>query len=325
MLFSPFLRERVCVKECFAFCDELIHLHFWAKPAEFVDAYERMAARLNKLLPEVPVPSLANPPWAMISLDMRNGLIPWVTPGFGEFLRILLLANDGRFEGAFGDELPIAFILHGGPGDSKETAFRLATPSGAVRASAEYWLVRTYLPRAEQRLHANLTPETDGRTFNMHRYLDQHGVEKYIYFDTTRSLGREKEDFLECLRELSDKDWFGSCRAGRRGVEVGACSSERREKYEGNAGEQPAHRGEAEIVTRQTSGDSIGQTTAQKIISICRRIGRALLKTAGNWILIMGLKTNCQAVLARLLLSFRMELRSIGETVSARKRPDLRG
>ena len=104
----------------------------------------------------------------------------------------------------------------GGPGDSKETAFRLATPSGTVRASAEYWLVRTYLPRAEQRLHTCLAPDADGRTFNMHRYLDQHGAEKYIYFDTTRSLGREKEDFLECLQELSGRDWFGCCRAGQR-------------------------------------------------------------------------------------------------------------
>jgi hypothetical protein len=212
ILFSPFLREQVCVKECLSCCDELIRLHFFGRPARFVAEYERMAERLNKLLPERPMPSLANPPWAMISLDLRNGLIPWVTPGFGEFLRILLSADRGC-EGAFGEELPIAFVLHGGPGDSKETAFRLATPSGAVRASAEYWLVRTYLPRAEQRLHANLTPETDGRTFNMHRYLDQHGAEKYIYFDTTRSLGREREDFLECLQELSGRDWFGCFRA----------------------------------------------------------------------------------------------------------------
>jgi hypothetical protein len=213
ILFSPFLRERVCVRECLACCDELIRLHSFGKPAQFVAEYERMAERLNKLLPEMPTPSLANPPWAMISLDLRNGLIPWVTPGFGEFLRILLLSTDRGFEGAFGDELPIAFVLHGGPGDSKETAFRLATPSGTVRASAEYWLVRTYLPRAEQRLYATLTPEPDGRTFNMHRYLDQRGAEKYIYFDTTRSLSREKEDFLECLQELSGRDWFGSFRA----------------------------------------------------------------------------------------------------------------
>ena len=114
MLFSPSLREQVCVKECLDYCDELIHLHFFAKPAEFVAEYERMLGRLNKQLPEMPMPSLANPPWAMISLDLRNGLIPWVTPGFGEFLRILLLSSDGRFEGAFGDELPIAFVLHGG-------------------------------------------------------------------------------------------------------------------------------------------------------------------------------------------------------------------
>ena len=129
--------------------------------------------------------------------------------------------------------------------------------------------MRTCLPRAEQRLYTSLSPETDGRTFNMHRYIDQHGVERYVYFDTTRSLGREKEDFLECLRERSDKDWFGSCRAVKRGVEVGAGSSERREKSEDNAGEQRAHQGEAE----RTSSDPIGQTTAQKFISTCWRIG----------------------------------------------------
>ena len=32
--------------------------------------------------------------------------------------------------------------------------------------------------------------------------LTSMALEKYIYFDTTRSLGREKEDFLECLQEL---------------------------------------------------------------------------------------------------------------------------
>ena len=68
MLFSPSLREQVCVKECLDYCDELIHLHFFAKPAEFVAEYERMLGRLNKQLPEMPMPSLANPPWAMISL-----------------------------------------------------------------------------------------------------------------------------------------------------------------------------------------------------------------------------------------------------------------
>jgi hypothetical protein len=215
MLFSPSLREQICVRECLACCDRLIDLHFFAKqPAKFVAEYERIVERLNKLLPERPIPSLANPPFAMISLDLWNGLIPWVTPGFGEFLRILL-STDRGFEGAFGDELPIAFILRGGPGDSKETAFRLATPSGAVRASAEYWLARTYLPRAEQRLLASLSPDADGRTFNMHRYLDQHGTETYMYFDTTRSLGREEVDFAECLRELSDKELVSSFGGGR--------------------------------------------------------------------------------------------------------------
>jgi hypothetical protein len=209
LLFSPFLREHLCIKECLTFCDKLIEHHVSGRRAQFVAEYERMAERLNKLLPEMPMPSLAKPPWAMISLDLRNGLVPWVTPGFGEFLRILLTTDRG-FEGAFGDELPIAFILHGGPGDSKETAFRIAAPSGAVRASAEYWLKRICLPPTRPILHTNLNPGADGRRFNLHHDVDQHGGDKYMYFETTRSFGREKEDFLECLQELSGGDWFGS-------------------------------------------------------------------------------------------------------------------
>jgi hypothetical protein len=99
MLFSPLLRELICVREYLTCCDRLIDLHFFAKqPAEFVAEYERTAERLNKLLPERPIPSLKKPPFAMISLDLWNGLIPWVTPGFGEFLRILLSTTGGLKE-----------------------------------------------------------------------------------------------------------------------------------------------------------------------------------------------------------------------------------
>jgi hypothetical protein len=124
----------------------------------------------------------------------------------------------------------------------------------------------------------------------MHRYLDQHGVEKYMYFDTTRSLGREKEDFLECIRELSDKDLFGFCGGVKRGVEVGAGTVSAGKSPHGRPYGSPGQAGQAgqakmmpvsseparvnpKFIARRTSSDPIGQTTAHLIVSICRRIG----------------------------------------------------
>jgi hypothetical protein len=41
ILFSPFLREQIGVKECLECCDKLIGFHFFAKqPAQFVAEYE---------------------------------------------------------------------------------------------------------------------------------------------------------------------------------------------------------------------------------------------------------------------------------------------
>jgi hypothetical protein len=159
-----------------------------------------MAAQVGKILQEEPKPSLERPPWAMISLDMRIGLIPWVTPIFDQFL-LDLFSSGMALEKYFGDVLPVAFITKGGPGDSTATAFRIYAPSGPVRASAEHWLMRAYLRRREQGLHASLCPDKDGRTFSMHRYTDQEGIEKSIFFETTESFGREEDDFLQFLLE----------------------------------------------------------------------------------------------------------------------------
>lgn len=58
------------------------------------------------------------------------------------------------------------------PGDSKETAFRLCAPTNAVRAGAEHWLMRAYLGRRDQGMHATLAPDADGRAFSLHRYTE---------------------------------------------------------------------------------------------------------------------------------------------------------
>ena len=136
----------------------------------------------------------------MISLDMRRGLIPWVTPIFDQSL-LALLSSGTAFEKYFGDLLPVAFIAKGGPGDSTATAFRIYAPSAPVRASAEHWLMRAYLGRGERLLHASLSPDKDGRTFSMHVYMDQGGIEKSIFFETTESFGREEDDFRQFLLE----------------------------------------------------------------------------------------------------------------------------
>lgn len=128
---------------------------------------------------------------------MRLGLIPWVTPAFDEGFAILLRSGSA-LEKHFGDVLPLAFFLRGGPGDSMDTAFRVCAPNNAVRTSAEHWLMRGFLWRREQGLHATLEGEA-GRTFSLHRYIDQRGIEKEVFFETTGSFGREEEDFQEFL------------------------------------------------------------------------------------------------------------------------------
>jgi hypothetical protein len=200
LLFSPSLQKHFGPEPSLHWCENLIDTYASGHHAEFSAEYNRMAAQVGKILQEEPKLSLERPPWAMISLDMRIGLIPWVTPIFDRFL-LVLFSSGMALEKHFGDVLPVAFIAKGGPGDSTGTAFRIYAPSGPVRASAEHWLMRAYLWRREQILHASLSPDKDGRTFSMHRYTDLEGMEKSIFFETTESFGREEEDFRQFLLE----------------------------------------------------------------------------------------------------------------------------
>jgi len=200
LLFSPPLREHFGPESSLRWCENLIGTYASGNHAEFTAEYNRMAARVGKILREEPKPSLERPPWAMISLDMRIGLIPWVTPIFDRFL-LALFSSGTALEKYFGDLLPVAFIAKGGPGDSTATAFRIYAPSAPVRASAEHWLMRAYLGSRERLLHASLSPDKDGRTFSMHVYIDQGGIENSVFFETTESFGREEDDFLQFLLE----------------------------------------------------------------------------------------------------------------------------
>jgi hypothetical protein len=107
------------------------------------------------------------------------------------------MIDDTAIEKHFGDVLPIAFIASGGPGDSEDTAFRICAPNGPVRASAEHWLMRAYLRRREEGMHATLGSDATGQRFSMHEYTDQFGMRKRVFFETTDSLGREEDDFSE--------------------------------------------------------------------------------------------------------------------------------
>lgn len=200
LLFSPSLRKHFGPESSLQWCRDLIDTYASGNCAKFSAEYNRMAAQVGKVLQQQPKPSLERPPWAMISLDLRIGLIPWVTPIFDQFL-LVLFSSGIALEKHFGDVLPVAFITKGGPGDSKARAFRIYAPSGPVRASAEHWLMLGYLWRRERGFHASLMPDEDGRRFSMHGYTDLKGVERSIFFETTESFGREEDDFLQFLHE----------------------------------------------------------------------------------------------------------------------------
>lgn len=145
---------------------------------------------------------MKNPPWAMLSLDLRFAMIPWATSGFDRSL-LHLFSTGTAIDKHFGDILPLAFITSGGPGDSKETAFAFARRMGPARASAEHWLMRAYLQTREEGIHSTILSDATGQTFSMHGYTDQDGIEKRVFFETTESSGREEEDFLEFLHRES--------------------------------------------------------------------------------------------------------------------------
>ncbi len=61
--------------------------------------------------------------------------------------------------------------------------------------------MRAYLPKLRSGMHASLAPDNDGRTFSMHRYIAEDGLERSIFFETTESFAREEDDFLQFLDE----------------------------------------------------------------------------------------------------------------------------
>ncbi|HLJ91127.1 MAG TPA: hypothetical protein VKZ53_30265 [Candidatus Angelobacter sp.] len=201
LLFSPPLRKHFGDKWSLEWSSNLIANFIDGGPA-YKDRYDSLAKEVNAARSIRPKYSMASPPWSMVSLDMLIGFIPWVTPSFDRVLGALLTAGCA-LEKRFGEILPIAFFLRGGPGTSKETSFRICAPSQAVRASAEYWLIRAYVYRREELGHASLAPDDSHRIFSQHLYIDDRdGKKKSIFFETTDSFRREKEDFMEFLRDL---------------------------------------------------------------------------------------------------------------------------
>ena len=200
LLFNPFLQEKLGFERTLHWCEDLVETVTVRNKAEFSTLYKEMAELATPLLLGAPKLSMANPPWSMISLDLRLGMIPWITPGIFDNSLFMLLSTGKSVEKHFGDILPIAFVTSGGPGNSPDTAIRVCAPNGPARASAEHWLMRAYLWRREEGMHASVEDE-EGRTFSKHRYTDRNGQEQHVFFDTTNSLGREEEDFLEFLNE----------------------------------------------------------------------------------------------------------------------------
>lgn len=202
LLFSPPLREHFGSDWTYEWSSRLAANFADGNQVAFSDQYNSLAPDVEAALSRHPKYSMANAPWSMASLDMRLGLIPWITPIFDQAFA-MLLSEGSALEKHFGDVLPFAFFLRGGPGDSKETAFRVCAPANAVRAGAEHWLMRAYLWRREQVLHATLAPDETGRTFSLHEYIDQTGIQKNVFFETTHSFGREKDDFQDFLHDGS--------------------------------------------------------------------------------------------------------------------------
>lgn len=200
LFFSPLLRNHFGSEWSLQWCKKLIESYLGGNHAEVSAQYNSLVPQVQQVQSGEPKLSMEHPPSAMFSLDMRIGLIPWVSPGFDRGL-LLLLSTGTAIEKHFGDILPLAFVLSGGPGGSEDTAFRICAASGPARASAEYWLTRAYLRKREDGIHATLEPDVTGRRFSMHEYTDLSGMKKRVFFETTYSLGREEEDFLEFLHD----------------------------------------------------------------------------------------------------------------------------
>ena len=198
LLFSPSLRQHFGPEWSLEWTRRLIRAFVVGDHDEFSGLYSRLSADICSIHSPSPSLSMANPPWSMISLDLMVGLIPWVSPLFDKML-LLLFAEGAAMEKHFGEVLPFAFVLSGGPGESRETAIRICAPNAPVRASAEHWLMRAFLSRRDLGLHATLGDDSVRRKFSMHAYTDREGSKGRVFFETTQSFGREKEDFREFL------------------------------------------------------------------------------------------------------------------------------
>jgi hypothetical protein len=197
LLFSPPLRRHFGPEWTLAWSRDLIDLHLAGKPDECKALYNDLAPRVAAILQGLPAPSVENPPWAMISLDMFVGAIPWVSPIFDRFL-LLFLSLNGAVPTPRGKALALAFVASGGPGSTADTAIRICAPGPTTRVSAEHWIMRAFLERPQSGTHLSLVGK-DGRHFSQHLYSDASGAQQSIYFETTASWNREQEDFLDFL------------------------------------------------------------------------------------------------------------------------------
>lgn len=200
LMFSPALQVHFGADWSLGWCDDLLRSFMDEDDEGFSAQYDDLASEIEPLMSGDLQPSINNPPWAMVSLDLRIGMVPWVTPLFDRGLHILL-SHGTSTEKHFGDVLPIAFIRSGGPGTKPDNAFRLTAPCGPVRAAAEHWIMRAYLDRKSEGVHASLKAHETGRTYSRHHYTDMEGKDRRIYFETTLAAGRENEDFMRFLTE----------------------------------------------------------------------------------------------------------------------------
>lgn len=116
LLFSPQLRNHFGSAWSREWTNKLVENLASSDQAAFSKQYNSLSGDVRAVLSGGPKYSMANPPWSMASLDMGLGLIPWITPIF-ERLLAMLLSEGAAFEKHFGEVVPFAFFLRGGPGD----------------------------------------------------------------------------------------------------------------------------------------------------------------------------------------------------------------
>lgn len=201
LLFSPLLQTKIGSAASFQWTRSLIDDFERGDNESFCRRYWEMDKSARALLAYEPKPSIQNPPWSMLSLDLRIAAFPWVSPMFDRFL-LMVLSTGSAMEKNFGDVLPFAFVISGGPGDTPQTAIRICAPCQTVRASAEHWLMRAFLHRREEGSHFNVGQAELGRLISVHTYTAINGGERSIFFDISSSFGQEEADFLSLLESI---------------------------------------------------------------------------------------------------------------------------